>query len=163
MDIVKKLELDLWEATEKQNQLQKDLNEIILENENYRKLNNELKLGVNSSGSPTYPNLSEKELSDKLSFEKKRHQKTEKELELFKSEFDNQLSQQLELAVADARAELHLQIEKTKQIAEDQSKVYDELESYKLQLTAAEQIITENSESKRQGDLEIARLRGGVS
>lgn len=44
-------------------------------------------------------------------------------------------------------------------MAEDQSKVYDELESYKLQLTAAEQIINESTETKRQLDLEIARLR----
>ena len=146
MDVVKRLELDLHSATEKQLKLQEDLHSLINENESFRKLNSDLQRNV-SGGS----NLQSKELNDKIAYEKKRREKLEKELELFKSEFDNQLTQQLDLAVADARNELHLQIEKTKQIAEEQSKVYDELESYKLQLTAAE---------KKKSSLKTRKLKG---
>lgn len=103
MDSIKKLEYDLWQATERQDNLQKNLRELITENENFRHINTELKSTGQSS-------LELKDMTDKYNYERRKREKMEQELELFKTEFDNQLTQQLEIAIAETKNELEEQI-----------------------------------------------------
>lgn len=161
--IVKRIEDDLKKAQERQAKLTENLEQIIQENNTFR--SNRNANNAPSNGTTPIPGMpmtnlefKHKSLEDKLKRTEKKLEHAEKSLDVFREDFDQQLNDKVAIGVEETKAELDDEIAKCQMMKNDQAKVYQELDSYKLQLEAAEQIITENTEQKKQMELELARL-----
>jgi len=140
-----RLENKLRSAQEQQTYLDGRLESIVKENETYRTR------PTGSSGNA------------QVESERRLRSRAEEDLALLKEEFTTQLETRIKLALVERQQVLDIHIEKAKQEAAKSNEIYEELESLRLQLTAAEQIITENQEYKRTAEHEVARLREALT